>query len=571
MSKRTLYLLSFILTIVIGTFIRFHKLADIPSGLQQDETSIGYNAYSILQTGKDEYGKKLPLYFKAFGEYKLPGYIYASVLPIKYFGMNAFGVRFASALSGSLTILLIFLLTKELFTNHKSRDSIALLSSFLLTLNPWHIHFSRGAFEVTLALFFITLGLYAFLLALKRKTFPPLVISCASFAASLYTYNISRLFIPLFGLTLLFLYRNQIHSLPRKFIYAIIALTALLLFPFARSVGGKGGVSATTGTLIFTSKAVQAPLIESRGMVNVSSPFLAKSVLNLPFMTTWQYVNNIASYLSVEYLFLTGSTHGNHGIATDGQFYLFQLPLVIIGIALLFKKPKSTTYVLVAWIVEIVLIASLTREAPQATRSFNLIIPLTILSSVGGVWLYERIQKLPKLRRNISLIVALIIIGYSVAHYLTSYFYRFPLAYAQQWNQADKGLVDYVRAHKDEYNHVVFDKRMPFPYTSLLFYLPYSPSTFQDNVRREKDDTEGFSKVDSFEKYQFVNIDWGNLSRNHDTHTLVVTSYQFLPKDISYTLLETIYFPEVPHVLSKDEQFFFFSEKKEAYVLLRVN
>lgn len=570
MSKRTLFSLLFI-TVLLGSFLRFHKLADIPSGLQQDETSIGYNAYSILQTGRDEYGKKLPLYFKAFGEYKLPGYIYASVLPIKYFGLNAFGVRFSSAFSGISTILFIFLLTRELFSQHKSRDTISLLSAFLLAINPWHIHFSRGAFEVTLALFFITVGLYTFLLALRQKKFLPLFVSTVSFAASLYTYNISRMFIPFFGITLLVIYRQQILKIPRSFLLAIAILTLVLLSPFIRSVGGKGGVSATTGTLIFTSKAVQAPLIETRGMVNVSSPFLAKTVLNQPFSTTWQYVNNIASYLSVEYLFLTGSMHGNHGISTDGQFYLFMLPLLIIGIILLARKPKQSTFVLFAWIVEIVLIASLTREAPQATRSFNLIVPFVILCSVGGAWLIESVQKLPRLKQGIATTTLMIFIGFSIAHYLTSYFYRFPLAYAQQWNQADKTLVSYIREHRDQYSHIVFDQRMPFPYTSLLFYLPYSPSTFQANVIREKDDTEGFSRVNSFEKYQFSNVDWGTLSRNHDSQTLVITSYQFLPKDVSYTLLETIYFPEVPHVLSKDETFFFFSEKKEAYVLLRMN
>src|SRR5258708_19312926 len=109
-------LLSLVLVFLLGTFLRFYKLAQIPSGLEQDETSIGYNAYSILQTGKDEYGKHLPLYFKAFGEYKLPGYIYASVVPIKLFGLNALSVRFISPFSGSFTIILIFILPQHLFT-----------------------------------------------------------------------------------------------------------------------------------------------------------------------------------------------------------------------------------------------------------------------------------------------------------------------------------------------------------------------------------------------------------------------------------------------------------------------
>src|SRR5260221_7673647 len=205
-----------ILTIIffVGMFLRFYKLGDIPSGLEQDETSIGYNAYSILKTGKDEYGVKMPLYFKAFGEYKLPGYIYASVLPIKYFGLNAFGVRFVSALSGSLTILLIFALTKELFEKHASRDTLALFSAALLALNPWHLHFSRGAFEVTLAFFFLLLGLILFLVAIRRRKFVSLVGSVVFFSLSLYTYNISRLFVPILGLTLLFLYREQIFKLP---------------------------------------------------------------------------------------------------------------------------------------------------------------------------------------------------------------------------------------------------------------------------------------------------------------------------------------------------------------------
>src|SRR5258708_3661369 len=263
-------LLSLVLVFLLGTFLRFYKLAQIPSGLEQDETSIGYNAYSILQTGKDEYGKKMPLYFKAFGEYKLPGYIYASVLPIKYFGITAFGVRFVSALSGSLSILLIFILTLELFEKHASKNTLALISAALLSLNPWHLHFSRGAFEVTLAFFFLLLGLILFLVAIRRRKFVSLVGSVVFFSLSLYTYNISRLFVPILGLTLLFLYREQIFKLPRRWLMAAILVTCLFLLPFMRSIGGKGGVSSTTGTLIFTSKAVQAPLLEVRSVINLA-------------------------------------------------------------------------------------------------------------------------------------------------------------------------------------------------------------------------------------------------------------------------------------------------------------
>src|SRR5438067_2146109 len=41
-----------------------------PAGFSIDESSICYNAYTISQTGHDEYGQPWPLFFRAFGEYK---------------------------------------------------------------------------------------------------------------------------------------------------------------------------------------------------------------------------------------------------------------------------------------------------------------------------------------------------------------------------------------------------------------------------------------------------------------------------------------------------------------------
>ncbi len=49
-----------LLVFFIAFFLRFYKLDTIP-GLLRDEASIGYNAYSVLTTDKDEYGKLLPL------------------------------------------------------------------------------------------------------------------------------------------------------------------------------------------------------------------------------------------------------------------------------------------------------------------------------------------------------------------------------------------------------------------------------------------------------------------------------------------------------------------------------
>jgi 4-amino-4-deoxy-L-arabinose transferase-like glycosyltransferase len=156
-----------IIIFFVAFFVRFYGLGTIPDGLSQDESSIGFNAYSILQTGEDEYGKAFPLSFKAFGEYKLPGYVYLTIPSISYFGTTPLGVRFPSAIFGFLTVVVFYFFVKKL--TNKTR--IAVLATFLLALNPWHIHFSRAAFEVTPALFFIVVGSYLFLQFVGTKKY----------------------------------------------------------------------------------------------------------------------------------------------------------------------------------------------------------------------------------------------------------------------------------------------------------------------------------------------------------------------------------------------------------------
>jgi len=111
MSTRSKILL--FLIIALSFFLRVYKVSSIPPALNWDEVSIAYNAYSVLKTGRDEWGQFLPLHFKSYGEYKLPAQIYASIPGIAIFGLNEFGVRITPVIYGTLTVLLLYLLTIE--------------------------------------------------------------------------------------------------------------------------------------------------------------------------------------------------------------------------------------------------------------------------------------------------------------------------------------------------------------------------------------------------------------------------------------------------------------------------
>ena len=100
--------------LIIGSALRLINLGSVPQGFTWDEAALGYNAYSIIKTGRDEFGKFLPLIFKSFGDYKPGVYVYTAVPTIAVFGLSEFATRLPSALAGIMAIYSVYLLVKNL-------------------------------------------------------------------------------------------------------------------------------------------------------------------------------------------------------------------------------------------------------------------------------------------------------------------------------------------------------------------------------------------------------------------------------------------------------------------------
>ena len=95
-----------IIILIIGAVWRLPFF--VPPSLNWDEVSLGYNAHSLQQTGRDEWGVVLPSLFRAFGDYKLPVYVYLTT-PWPMFP------RLTSYLAGILAIVVCYLLSRKLF------------------------------------------------------------------------------------------------------------------------------------------------------------------------------------------------------------------------------------------------------------------------------------------------------------------------------------------------------------------------------------------------------------------------------------------------------------------------
>ena len=100
--------------IVLAFVVRFWHLNSYPA-LNADEASIGYDAYSLIQTGHDQHGNAWPIDFQSFNDYKPGLYVYMVMPFVKVLGLTEFAVRMPTAFIGVLAVSAVYLLVLELF------------------------------------------------------------------------------------------------------------------------------------------------------------------------------------------------------------------------------------------------------------------------------------------------------------------------------------------------------------------------------------------------------------------------------------------------------------------------
>jgi 4-amino-4-deoxy-L-arabinose transferase-like glycosyltransferase len=194
MTKKQWLLL--IIILIIAIFLRFFQLGKTPQGFYLDEAALGYNAYSLMETGKDEFGKSWPILFRSFGDFKAPVYTYLLIPIYKIFGMNVWTTRSLSATMGVIGIWFCFWLIKNL----SKKTNLALISILLLSISPWHLIFSRTSYETNVAFTFFIIALWSFYKFKQNRKY--LILAAIMAALSFLTYHSERVIVPLVFLVL---------------------------------------------------------------------------------------------------------------------------------------------------------------------------------------------------------------------------------------------------------------------------------------------------------------------------------------------------------------------------------
>ena len=489
-------LLIFIL--LLAAFLRLYHLDTNPPSLYWDEASLGYNAYSILNSGRDEHGELFPLArFMAFGDYKPPGYIYAAVPFISFLGLNETSVRLPSALAGILMVYFTFILTYELFIRSKP----ALIASFLLAVSPWSLHLSRAAFEANLAALFSLSGIYFFFRS--RSKGPLIILSFFFFLLSFHTFNANRIIAPLLIFVLSFIFYRTVLSNLKWFLISG-ALSFIFLIPSLGFLTSPESRIRLQEVSIFNNLT---PLIESNSRISLdSNTVISKLLHNRRIVYALDYLSHFTDNFKLRYLFTRGDVNARLALPDTGQLLVINLPFLILGLYYLLSKLDRKSSLIFSWLVIAVIPAGLAKETPHALRTVSILPAYQIIIAWGWyrllIWLKKKYPV-----RIITAILTLIAFFLSVnlSFYLHQYHIHFPRNWSGEWQYGTREMAEFVSARENFYDRIYISPLIGRPYIFIAFYKPFEPVDF-NSARQAHKDIQGFWEVTGLGKYRF-NLD----------------------------------------------------------------
>jgi 4-amino-4-deoxy-L-arabinose transferase-like glycosyltransferase len=494
-----------ILIFILAAFLRFYKLDSYPA-LNADEAAIGYNAYSLLETGKDEHGNPWPIHFQSFNDYK-PGLYFYAVLPfIKFIGLNELAVRIPGAALGVLTVLLIYLLAKELFDNEK----LSVISALFLAISPWHIHFSRGGWEVNTATFLMLLGVWLLLRATKKPSWISYLSGIIPLALSLYAYHSARIIAPLLGLgVIVFYWREIIKSI--KPLLVALGIGIILTLPLARDLFSSNTLSRVAGVGLFADQGPINRINEQRGEHGDLNSLPGKILHNKFVNYGLEFAANWASHYHGLFLFVSGDVIQRNAVPETGEMYLFDIIFVAIGLVAIFAKFSNEWKFIIYWFLIAPIASALTFQSPNALRAENMVVPLVIISALGFSYLINYLKTVKNTFKIIGYILLGSVIVWSFARYLHLYYMHMAKEYPFSSQYGVKELVSYLSENGSKFDRVYVTDKYDQPYILFLFYQKYSPTSFQKNHILTVRDSYGFSTVRDFDKYHFESMDFGKI------------------------------------------------------------
>ncbi len=515
MNRRGLrrFTLAGILLLAIG--LRFFGLTEAPPGINHDEASNGYDAYSILKTGKDRWAASWPVVLEGFGRADWRGALYAYLVVPCHAVVGEhrliLGTRLPAAILGVATVACLYLLVRRV-----NNATTALWAAFFLAVAPWHVQLSRFGHESSLVpacvVFALTLAAYGGFRfgrrqqdhvnpsagAGERRSTGDLRIaflgaSGALFGLSLYAYPSMRLFTPALLVALVIADRHQIVAAIRSRRNLIALVAAVIAFCV---------VAAPMAYLMVTSwdrvmmRAEQVSLFHQEG-----------SFLN----AGTQFAANYLAHWGPGWLITHGDPYFVQWPGAYGQLNVVVAMLSLAGLVVLVRRRRrdGSLKLLLPWLLLYPVAASLALDGPHMLRSACGLPVFQWLAAVGAWYVTVRFGR--TLRRRRIVVAAVAIAALTVSACCFQYYYRVWARRPDVVARYQQALCDAMVAIRPIYrnfDHIhISDQRSRElhwfsgePYIIALLVLPIEPEKFHrwpKHVDYERP-TDGFHRVIAF-------------------------------------------------------------------------
>jgi len=510
---------------LLGTVIRFAGLGSNPIGLVADEAENGYDAYSLIKTGKDQWGAPWPVTsLRGFGDYRLPAYTYLSIPSVAIFGLTPFAVRFPSALFGSLSIIAIFLLAKELF---KGRTDLALLSAFFLAISPWHIGLSRVAIEQAVSVCVITTGLLTLLIGSRRPQW--IVVSGIVFGLSLFVYRPNIVLVPFLTVSIVLLYRKSFYPFWKYLAAGCISLL-FVSSPILFSLDTSAFQARVNQTNITNDKGIIDLVNEKRGAcLRVLPDALCRVVFTKYSAFGGAFVSNYLHHFSPDLLSMTGTETQYSVLPSRGLLYLLDYPLLLLAVVAVVYEWTPAGIFLLGFLLFSAVPDSMT-SAGHYGRYFISFPVWPLLLSFGLGWTLSRVT-----RGKAFLVILIGIYALAASNFLIEYWTFFPYRYSVYTHFGYEALTHDIVRSVGKYDRIILSSRAndSKQYIYYLFYTAYDPAAFQSGVGVEKvQEPNSWVRVRKIGHIEFLPIlpPYPDISREHNL--LIGDPSEFTAKDL---------------------------------------
>lgn len=475
----------FLVVILIAVVLRFYQLGKIPPGLIIDEASEGYNAFSILHTGRDRYGQSLPILFRSFGSFQAPLYTYLSVVPIYLWGNSIFSIHFVSALSGVVLVIITFIL----FANVKKRREIGLSAPavFLVAVSPWAVFFSRIGTEANLGVTLFALSFLIFYLSLSRFWLFPL----ASFTLGLSThaYYSERLISIIFLIGFILLFRKSL-LLKKKFLILGIILFTLTQIPHL--------IIANSGAL--TRRLNQVEYFSNQ-FFQSNSGSLRFIPLGRPLFVIREFLSQYLAYFSPKNLFFDPDPQAVRSMPDLSVFYSWMIIPFIFGLrSLVINRLSTISKMIILLVILAPIPASLTRDPFSSIRSIVFFWGVTMIIALGVNYLLNFFPSI-----KFKALILITIASLSFIQLYLSYFVLLKYERSENYGFSYLELLKKIATQQDT-KFVVDSSRELGTGIRFAFLKGYNPSSLQQ-VLSKQIKGQYYSNFEFDEPYALDNIE----------------------------------------------------------------